>query len=93
MKNNKQANKDKPGQVMECCQMRAIITIDKRGQLILPKKLREEIGIKPGDKLAVTLLGLKKTYSLLLTKTDEMNNMFMFKIVSGLDEMKKVRKE
>lgn len=59
----------------------------------LPKKLREEIGIKPGDKLAVTLLGLKKTYSLLLTKTDEMNNMFMFKIVSGLDEMKKAGKE
>jgi AbrB family looped-hinge helix DNA binding protein len=93
MKNNKQTHKDKSPQVMECCQMRAIIAIDKRGQLILPKKLREEVGIKPGDKLTVTLLGLKNAYSILLTRVDEMNKMFMLKIVSGGEETKKIIKE
>ena len=34
----------------------SIITIDGRGQTVLPKELREKAGIQPGDKLAVTIL-------------------------------------
>ena len=37
-----------------CCAVEAIITIDERGQMVLPKELRERAGIKAGDKLAVT---------------------------------------
>ncbi len=36
----------------------AIITIDERGQMVLPKEARARAGIQPGDKLA--LLGWRK---------------------------------
>jgi antitoxin PrlF len=37
-----------------CCTVEALVTIDERGQMVLPKELRERAGIKAGDKLAVT---------------------------------------
>ena len=36
-----------------CCRIDALVTIDGRGQLVLPKELREKAGINAGDKLAV----------------------------------------
>jgi len=36
-----------------CCRVESLITIDERGQMVLPKDLRERANIKPGDKLAV----------------------------------------
>lgn len=36
-----------------CCRIEAVISVDERGQMILPKDLRLRAGIKPGDKLAV----------------------------------------
>lgn len=35
------------------CRVESVITIDERGQMVLPKEIREKAGIKPGDKLAV----------------------------------------
>ena len=43
-----------PGSEAGCCAVEAIVTVDERGQLVLPKELREKAGIKAGDKLAVT---------------------------------------
>jgi antitoxin PrlF len=34
-------------------QIEAIITIDERGQMVLPKETRARAGIKAGDKLAL----------------------------------------
>ncbi|HDJ26402.1 MAG TPA: AbrB/MazE/SpoVT family DNA-binding domain-containing protein [Candidatus Bathyarchaeota archaeon] len=31
----------------------AIVSIDERGQIVLPKEVREKAGLKPKDKLAV----------------------------------------
>ncbi len=36
-----------------CCSVEAVVAVDERGQLVLPKELRERAGIRPGDKLAV----------------------------------------
>ncbi len=36
------------------CKVEAIISIDERGQMVLPKELREKAGIHAGDKLAIT---------------------------------------
>ena len=36
-----------------CCKVESIVTVDERGQVVLPKELREKAGIRPGDKLAV----------------------------------------
>jgi AbrB family looped-hinge helix DNA binding protein len=38
---------------ISCCKLEALVTIDERGQMILPKDIREKAEIKPGDKLAL----------------------------------------
>ncbi len=42
------------GKAASCCAVEALVTVDERGQMVLPKELREKACIKPGDKLAVT---------------------------------------
>jgi antitoxin PrlF len=36
-----------------CCRVEALVPIDARGQIVLPKDVREKAGIQPGEKLAV----------------------------------------
>jgi AbrB family looped-hinge helix DNA binding protein len=36
------------------CRVESIVTVDERGQMVLPKDVREKAGIKAGDKLAIT---------------------------------------
>ncbi|MCP4136589.1 MAG: AbrB/MazE/SpoVT family DNA-binding domain-containing protein [bacterium] len=36
-----------------CCKVESLISIDERGQMVLPKDLREKANLKAGDKLAV----------------------------------------
>jgi AbrB family looped-hinge helix DNA binding protein len=36
------------------CKVESIISVDERGQMVLPKELREKAKIKAGDKLAIT---------------------------------------
>ena len=36
-----------------CCKIDALVTVDARGQLVLPKEMREKAGIQAGDKLAL----------------------------------------
>lgn len=39
-----------------CCEVQAVVTVDARGQLVLPKDVREAAGIKGGDKLAIVAM-------------------------------------
>ncbi len=36
-----------------CCGVEAVVAVDARGQVVLPKDVRERAGIAAGDKLAV----------------------------------------
>ena len=57
-------------------QVEAIITIDERGQMVLPKETRAKAGIRAGDKLA--LVGWRKgdrVCCLSLIKAEEMTGM------------------
>jgi len=36
-----------------CCNVEAVVSVDERGQMVLPKDIREKAGIKAGDKLAI----------------------------------------
>ena len=36
-----------------CCRVESVISIDDRGQMVLPKEMREKAAISAGDKLAV----------------------------------------
>jgi antitoxin PrlF len=42
---------------MSCCGVEAVVSVDKRGQLVLPKEIRDRAGIKTGDKLAIIMHG------------------------------------
>jgi AbrB family looped-hinge helix DNA binding protein len=35
------------------CKVEAVLSVDDRGQMVLPKDIREKAGIKTGDKLAL----------------------------------------
>ena len=36
-----------------CCKVDALVAIDARGQIVLPKDVREKADVKAGDKFAV----------------------------------------
>ena len=36
-----------------CCKVEALVPIDARGQIVLPKDVRDKAGLNAGDKLAV----------------------------------------
>jgi len=38
---------------MGCCKVESLISIDERGQMVLPKEIRDKAKIRAGDKLAV----------------------------------------
>jgi antitoxin PrlF len=41
------------GEGMSCCKIESLISVDDRGQMVLPKEIREKANIQAGDKLAV----------------------------------------
>ncbi|MRS11885.1 MAG: AbrB family transcriptional regulator [Actinobacteria bacterium] len=45
----------KPGAcaTQECCALEAVVSVDERGQLVLPKDLRMRAGIGPGERMAL----------------------------------------
>jgi len=36
-----------------CCRVEAVVSIDSKGQIVLPKDVRDKAKLKPDDKLAV----------------------------------------
>ena len=59
-----------------CCQVEAVMSVDERGQMVLPKALRTKLGIEPGDKLAaVTLDRGDDACCLTLMRTDRLSGM------------------
>jgi AbrB family looped-hinge helix DNA binding protein len=60
----------------ECCKVESVVTIDERGQMILPKDLREKAGLVAGDKLViVTSMKNGSVCCLTLFKADDFGDM------------------
>ncbi len=38
----------------DVCRLEALVTMDERGQIVLPKALRQRFGVGPGKKLAIS---------------------------------------
>ncbi|MDM7933992.1 MAG: HgcAB-associated protein [Methanothrix sp.] len=36
-----------------CCRVESIVSVDERGQMVLPKEVRERAGVRPGEKMAL----------------------------------------
>jgi AbrB family looped-hinge helix DNA binding protein len=59
-----------------CCKVESIVTVDERGQMVLPKDARAKAGIHAGDKLAlITWEKDGKVCCLSLIKADELSGM------------------
>ena len=59
-----------------CCKVEALISIDERGQMVLPKEIRDKANIRAGDKLAVVSWGKgDKAYCLSLMKAEDLTEM------------------
>ena len=59
-----------------CCKVEALVSIDERGQMILPKEIRDKANIRAGDKLAVTIWEKDgKTCCISLIKAEELTEM------------------
>ncbi|PPD57982.1 HgcAB-associated protein HgcC [Dehalogenimonas etheniformans] len=57
----------------ECCRVEAVVSVDARGQVVLPKEIRDGMGIAAGDKLAlVTLSRGGKPCCLVMTKAENL---------------------
>ena len=59
-----------------CCRMEALVSVDERGQMVLPKEARERANIRAGDRLA--LISFEKDGEiccLSLIKADSLNEM------------------
>ncbi len=40
-------------EALGCCKVESIVSVDDRGQMVLPKEIRDKAKIRAGDKLAV----------------------------------------
>ncbi len=60
-----------------CCKVESVVSVDERGQMVLPKDLREKANIKAGDKLAVVSYAGKdgKNCCLTLVKVDDLSDL------------------
>jgi antitoxin PrlF len=59
-----------------CCQVEAMVSVDEKGQMVLPKSIREKANIQPGDKLV--LIGWEKdgqTCCLTMVKAESLADM------------------
>jgi AbrB family looped-hinge helix DNA binding protein len=60
-----------------CCKAESLITVDERGQMVLPKEIRDRAKIRPGDKLAVVSLEKEgEIYCIYLIKAEKIAEMF-----------------
>ena len=59
-----------------CCKVESVVTVDERGQMVLPKEIRDRAGIQAGDKLVLVSWGQDKgIVCLALMKVDKLSGM------------------
>jgi len=72
-KTGKSSSQAETGCEKRCCRVEALVSVDDRGQMVLPKEIRKRANIRGGDKLAVTTLEKEgKVCCILLTKAEEL---------------------
>ncbi|ACK41398.1 MULTISPECIES: AbrB/MazE/SpoVT family DNA-binding domain-containing protein [Dictyoglomus] len=61
-------------------------TLSERGQIVIPQEAREDLDLKPGDKLIVMCVGPKN--ALMLVKSDSLLELFS-ELTKELSELEK----
>ncbi len=61
---------------LNCCKVESVVTVDDRGQMVLPKDIRKKAKINPGDKLAIIAMEKDgKVCCLSMIKVEEIAHM------------------
>jgi AbrB family looped-hinge helix DNA binding protein len=72
------------------CRIESVVSVDERGQMVLPKEIRQRAGIEPGDKLAVVAFQKEgKICCLSLIKANELGGALrgiLTPMIAGLAE-------
>lgn len=59
--------------MFDCCQVEALVGVDERGQMVLPKEIRDKTQIQAGDKLAIiSFASAQKNCCLVLMKAKDL---------------------
>ena len=67
---------DKPCSSADTCKMEAILTIDDRGQIVIPKDVRENLNMRSGEKLALVSWNCgEETCCLVLIRSENLSGM------------------
>jgi len=70
------------------CKVESIVSVDERGQMILPKDIRERAKIRGGDKMAVVSMEKDgKICCLSLIKVEELDAMVRSVLGPVMDEV------
>ncbi len=57
-----------------CCKVESVVTVDQRGQMVLPKELRDKANIQAVDKLALISWGrINAVDYIFLVKSEDLN--------------------
>lgn len=77
-----------------CCKVEAIISVDDRGQMVLPKETRDKAKIHSGDKLA--LISCEKdggVHCMFLIKVEDLTEMAKSMLGPVMKEISKEAKK
>jgi len=70
------------------CKIESVVTVDDRGQMVLPKEIRDKAKIRAGDKLAVVSWeNNEEICCLSLIKTEDLENLVKELLGSAMKEM------
>ncbi len=73
---------------LSCCRVESIVSVDDRGQMVLPKDIRERMKIRPGDKLVLVSMEKEgKTCCLSLIRVEEIESMVRSMLGPLMDEV------
>jgi len=80
--------KQASGDTVGCCRVESVVSVDERGQMVLPKQLRDRANIKAGDKLAVVVWEKQGSICCIsLIKADQLGDMVKTLLGPMLDDL------
>jgi AbrB family looped-hinge helix DNA binding protein len=66
----------------------AVATVDERGQMVIPKAIRDRMGLQPGDKLAISVMENDgRPCCLTLIRTEELSQRVREILGPAIDEI------
>lgn len=77
-----------PEEDAACCRVETLVSVDERGQMVLPKDFRERAGIRAGDRLAlVSWESGGRICCILLMKAEELGELVRERLGPVLREL------